>query len=86
MAIRQGERIEAQCVITDVTFRTLTYMQIKSYVETGEPMDKAGAYGIQGMGAVLVDRIDGSFSNVVGLPLETVAIMLDSFNVPYWQT
>lgn len=86
VAIRQGERLDVRHVSTQVTFKALTQAQIKAYVATREPMDKAGSYGIQGMGAVLVDRIHGSFSNVVGLPLETVATMLDSFGVPYWQT
>ncbi|EAT11099.1 septum formation inhibitor Maf [Bermanella marisrubri] len=86
VAIRQGTRLDVRYVATRVTFKTLTAAQIEAYVATEEPMDKAGSYGIQGMGAVLVERIHGSFSNVVGLPLETVAAMLDSFSVPYWQT
>jgi septum formation protein len=55
---------------TRVLFRKLTRDEIRSYVETGEPMDKAGAYGIQGVGAFLVSRIEGSFSNVAGFPVE----------------
>jgi septum formation protein len=55
---------------TRVVFHTLTSREIRSYVDTGEPLDKAGAYGIQGKGAFLVARIEGSFSNVVGFPLE----------------
>lgn len=54
---------------TDVEFRELREQEIADYVATGEPMDKAGAYGIQGDGAVLVRRIDGDFYNVMGLPL-----------------
>ena len=53
---------------TDVCFREVTLRQIEEYVDGGEPMDKAGAYGIQGMGAFLVDRIEGNLDNVVGLP------------------
>ena len=55
---------------TRVVFQTLTSREIQSYVDTGEPLGKAGAYGIQGRGAFLVARIEGSFSNVVGFPLE----------------
>jgi septum formation protein len=54
---------------TDVFFNPVTAKQIAEYIDSGEPMDKAGAYGIQGMGAFLVDRIDGNIDNVVGLPL-----------------
>jgi len=53
---------------TEVYFNRVTSEQIERYVDTGEPMDKAGAYGIQGMGAFLVDRIEGNLDNVVGLP------------------
>jgi septum formation protein len=56
--------------VTRVAFRKLTRDEIRWYVETGEPMDKAGAYAIQGKGGLLVSRIEGSFSNVVGFPLE----------------
>ena len=54
---------------TDVTFWELTDAEIAAYVSTGEPLDKAGAYGIQGAGRLLVERIDGDYSNVVGLPV-----------------
>ncbi len=53
---------------TEVYFHTVSLSQIEAYVDGGEPMDKAGAYGIQGMGAFLVDRIEGNLDNVVGLP------------------
>ena len=65
-----------QVVTTSVHFRRLTDEEINWYVETGEPLDKAGAYGIQGKGAVLVERIEGSYDNVVGLPLTAVYEML----------
>lgn len=69
-------RVETTHVVTDVTFGPLTSERIARYVATGEPMDKAGAYGIQGLGAVLVRGIRGCYFNVVGLPLYTVADML----------
>lgn len=58
---------------TEVTFYPLTDEEIRSYVETKEPMDKAGAYGIQGKGALLIEKISGDYLNVVGLPLSKVA-------------
>ncbi|TAM89615.1 septum formation protein Maf [bacterium] len=66
-------RERSGCETTDVTFVTLREEQIQDYIATGEPMDKAGAYGIQGRGALLVDSIDGDFYAVMGLPLATLA-------------
>ncbi len=74
-----------QLVTTDVSFQTLNQAQIRAYWNSGEPQDKAGAYGIQGFGAVFVDSIKGSYSAVVGLPLAEVAEMLRSAGVPIWQ-
>ena len=61
------------CVESEVTFFPLTEEEIAAYVATGEPMDKAGAYGIQGKGALLVDRIRGDYYNIVGLPISHLA-------------
>ena len=61
---------------TRVYFRKLSALEIDRYVATGEPMDKAGAYGIQGKGAILVSRIEGSYDNVVGLPLARLYEMM----------
>lgn len=66
---------------TIVRMRELTAEQIRRYVASGEPLDKAGAYGIQGLGAVLVESLDGCYFNVVGLPLSLVAVQLESFGV-----
>lgn len=65
--------LEVQSVQTEVHFKELSDAEIVSYVHTGKPMDKAGAYGIQGMGAFLVRSIHGSYTNVVGLPLSETA-------------
>jgi septum formation protein len=66
------------CVRTGVRFKRLSEAEIHAYVKTGEPLDKAGAYGIQGMGAFLVESLHGSYTNVVGLPLcETLEWLLE---------
>jgi|WetSurMetagenome_2_1015567.scaffolds.fasta_scaffold525946_2 septum formation protein len=65
--------LEVQSVQTEVLFKKLADAEIESYVHTGKPMDKAGAYGIQGIGAFLVRSIRGSYTNVVGLPLAETA-------------
>lgn len=68
-------RVES--VKTSVSFLPVTEDQIWSYIRTGEPMDKAGAYGIQGRGALFVDRLNGDYYNVVGLPVSQVARMIE---------
>ena len=77
---RDGE-VHTEAVVTEVTFRALAPEEIDHYVATGEPLDKAGAYGIQGRGALLVERICGDYSNVVGLPLCAVGQALRRFGV-----
>jgi len=72
LAIKYKQQEIAEVVHTKVYFRQLSKTEIFSYVATGEPLDKAGAYGIQGRGAVLVEKIDGCYNNVVGLPLTRV--------------
>jgi len=67
--------------VTRVWFRSLAQHEIKSYVDTGEPLDKAGAYGIQEHGALLVEKIDGCYFNVVGLPLSLLGELLLSFGI-----
>lgn len=66
---------------TAVTFRRLTDDEIEAYVATEEPLDKAGAYGIQGMGGQLVEKVDGSISNVIGLPKELLIGLLKEFGL-----
>ena len=72
VAIVCGEKVTSFFEETEVEFYTLTDQEILDYVATGEPMDKAGAYGIQGRGAVLVKRINGDYFNVMGLPISKV--------------
>ncbi len=76
-----GERV-SDYVETEVKFVNLTERQIEKYVSSGEPMDKAGAYGIQDLGAMLVEKINGDYFNVVGLPVSRLArILRDRFGV-----
>jgi len=69
--------LHAETVVTSVTFRALTYAQAMEYASSREGLDKAGAYAVQGLGAGLVSRIDGSYSNVVGLPACEVSVALE---------
>lgn len=69
---------------TGVWFRPVDEATLRAYVATGEPMDKAGAYGIQGPGAVLIERIEGDFFTVMGLPVGLVAELLGQAGYPYW--
>jgi septum formation protein len=70
LARSRDRLLHSRVSTTRVSFRELSAREIRGYVETGEPMGKAGAYAIQGKGGVLVSRIEGSYSNVVGFPLE----------------
>ena len=77
----QRDRALTEAEITQVTFRALSEAEIAAYVRSGEPMDKAGAYGIQGLGALLVEGIRGDYFNVVGLPVCRLGQMLARFGV-----
>jgi septum formation protein len=77
VALLADETIHQATDVTNVVFRRLDDAMLEAYVATGEPMDKAGAYGIQGYGAALVERIDGDFFSVMGLPLRLVLELLE---------
>ena len=82
VTVRTGEKEATACVCTEVHFRPLSEAEIDAYVKSGEPMDKAVAYGIQGLAAVFVDKLVGDYFNVVGLPLCAAAGMLRRAGVP----
>jgi septum formation protein len=73
--------VESDVVETRVRMLPMTSEEISAYVGTGEPMDKAGGYAIQGLGVVLVDEIEGCYNNVVGLPLSRLAMLLRRFGI-----
>lgn len=75
LVLPQGEILEEICA-SKVVFKNLTEQDIADYSATGEPMDKAGAYAIQGLGSQLIESHEGSFTNIVGLPVETLEQML----------
>ena len=81
LCLLRGDRCETAAVTTALHFRPLSDREIDAYIATGEPMDKAGAYGIQGLASIFVDRLDGDYYNVMGLPLCTLAAMLRGFGV-----
>ena len=83
IALVADETIHQATDVTNVVFRRLDEAFLEAYVATGEPMDKAGAYGIQGYGAALVERIDGDFFSVMGLPIRLVLELLDAAGQPY---
>ena len=81
VTVRQGERLLSRARSTGVWFRPACDEELRAYIAGGEPLDKAGAYGVQGQGALLVERIDGDFFNVMGLPVCTLGLMLREFGV-----
>lgn len=76
VAVRRGARLRTEVVSTDVTFDVLPSDWVEAYLDSGEPMDKAGAYALQGMGGAFVSSVHGSVTNVVGLPLTTLRRLL----------
>ncbi|WP_421682428.1 septum formation inhibitor Maf [Stutzerimonas urumqiensis] len=85
VAVLDRTSCRVEVVDTRVRFRRLRRDEIEAYWATGEPCDKAGAYGIQGFGAVFVERIEGSYSGVVGLPLCETAGLLEQFGLYGWR-
>ncbi|MBQ9459477.1 MAG: septum formation inhibitor Maf [Oscillospiraceae bacterium] len=81
VTVRKDDRLNCFTTSTDVYFRPASESELRAYIASGEPMDKAGAYGIQGLGALLVERIDGDYYNVMGLPLLPLARALREFDV-----
>ena len=81
VTVWRGEVVRTEVEATAVRFRGLTAEEIRRYIATGEPMDKAGAYGIQGLGALLVGGMRGDYFNVMGLPVLRLARMLRAFGL-----
>lgn len=81
VAVADETRLETVLSVSEVRFAELDEATIRHYVASGEPMDKAGAYGIQGRGALLVEKIHGDFFNVMGLPVEQLGLVLARFGV-----
>ncbi|WP_065260838.1 Maf family protein [Pseudomonas bananamidigenes] len=86
IAVLEGERCESQVVRSLVRFRAISREEAAAYWASGEPKDKAGGYGIQGLGAVFVAGLNGSYSAVVGLPVCESAELLGRFGIPCWQS
>lgn len=84
VALALREQIEAQISVSSVWFHELTDADIRRYVATGEPLDKAGAYAIQGRAGAFVTRIAGSYSGIMGLPLAETTELLKRFDIPLW--
>lgn len=81
VTVLKGDKHETRVVTTAVTFRDITDEEISAYIKTGEPMDKAGAYGIQGRASKFVSGISGDYFNVVGLPVCELCLMLKEFDI-----
>jgi septum formation protein len=84
VAVGDDARQDSVCVVTDVQFRAIGEAEAHAYWDTGEGADKAGGYGIQGIGGIFAERIHGSYSAVVGLPLAETQQLLRSFGVDIW--
>jgi len=84
VALALREKVETQISVSSVWFHELSDAEIRRYVETGEPLGKAGAYAIQGRAGAFVTRIAGSYSGIVGLPLVETAELLKKFDIPLW--
>ena len=82
VALRRGEHVASAWASTSVEFAPMTLSEIEDYVFSGEPMDKAGAYAIQGLASKYIERIEGCYFNVVGLPVALVYRLLRDFDTP----
>jgi septum formation protein len=83
VAVAWRGRLESEVEEVGVTFHAMTDAEIDAYIATGEPMDKAGAYGIQGYGATIVERVDGDYFAVMGLPLQRLVRILRRLGLRY---
>jgi septum formation protein len=83
VAVARGQKLKSAVEEVAVTFRQLTEDEIDAYIATGEPMDKAGAYGIQGFGATIVKRIEGDYFAVMGLPIVKLVLLLAELGIDY---
>ena len=83
IAVARGSRTESAVEAVEVTFRAVSDEDIGAYIATGEPMDKAGAYGIQGFGATIVERVDGDYFSVMGLGLRRLVELLERVGASY---
>ena len=81
VTVRQGDKILTESESTEVYFRPATEEELLAYIATGEPMDKAGSYGVQGKGSLPVEKLNGDFFNVMGLPVLRLSRMLAQFGV-----
>ncbi|MEJ0036831.1 MAG: Maf family protein [Gammaproteobacteria bacterium] len=86
VALASKDGLAMRVSVSSVRFRALGADEIAAYWETGEPRDKAGAYAVQGLGAVFIEALSGSFSGVMGLPLFETSQLLHAANVPCWRT
>ena len=84
VAVALREHVETQISVSSVCLRELSEADIRRYCATGEPLDKAGAYAIQGRAGAFVTRISGSYSGIMGLPLMETTELLQKFNIPVW--
>ena len=85
VSVGQGSRLETESEATEVFFRPASEAELRGYIRSGEPMDKAGAYGVQGKGALLVEGLRGDFFNVMGLPVLRLSRMLERFGVRFFE-
>jgi len=84
VALATGAGVAVRLNVSTVRFREILPEEVEAYWETGEPRDKAGAYAVQGYGAVFIDRLKGSYSGVMGLPLFETAGLLRAAQIPCW--